>query len=125
MTWSVKNRLHLIISSIGLASMLVAFWAIVANKDAHGKAHFTSWHGQIGFCSGLLLCLLWLNGLVAHFLKVKTSRRLHKTCSLLITAAYLSAFCLGLWSNWALANIHPALRAAALPLPLIPLFKLI
>ena len=125
MTWILKNRLHLIVSSIGLASMLFGFWAIVANKDVGGKAHFTSWHGQVGLFSVALLCLLWLNGLVTHFLNVRTSRRLHKSLSLLITATYLTAFALGLRSNWALGNVHPVLRIISLPLPLIPLFKFI
>jgi cytochrome b-561 domain-containing protein 2 len=55
--------LHLALNSAGGAAWLLGFWAIYANKNNLGKAHFTTTHGKVGALATMVLAATYALGL--------------------------------------------------------------
>jgi cytochrome b-561 domain-containing protein 2 len=54
---------HLALNSAGGAAWVIGFWAIYANKNNLGKAHFTSAHGKVGAAATMVLVATYALGL--------------------------------------------------------------
>ncbi|KAL1669349.1 hypothetical protein GGF50DRAFT_110324 [Schizophyllum commune] len=124
-------RHQLAILTVGLPSALLGVLAVMYNKYAKDKHHFTSWHAKIG-----ILCTIWLLAQVAiggasvwfdgrafgGGLKAKKSSE--KTCRIsgyiLFTLLMATVHLGGQWSGWGKRNVSPIFRAIAYSLaPLV------
>lgn len=111
---ATKVKLHWILQTSAVVAALGGFAAIYYNKNIYNKLHFQSWHGQLGFCTVILICLQSLQGVgvlysklpLASRLKPSQLKQLHAVCGSLVFLVACITLCLGFYSNWYVKNAN-------------------
>ena len=109
-----KVKIHWILQTSAVVAALGGFAAIYYNKNVYNKAHFQSWHGSLGFCTVILICLQSLQGVgvlysklpLASRLKPSQLKQLHAVCGSLVYLVACITLCLGFYSNWFVKNVN-------------------
>ncbi|PFX16373.1 cytochrome b561 domain-containing protein 2-like [Stylophora pistillata] len=111
---ATKVRLHWILQTSAVIAALGGFAAIYYNKNIYNKLHFQSWHGCLGLCTVIVICLQSLQGVgvlysklpLASMLKPRQLKQLHAMCGSLVYLFSCVTLCLGFYSNWFVKNTN-------------------
>lgn len=111
---ATKVKLHWILQTSAVVAAVGGFAAIYYNKNIHNKLHFQSWHGCLGLCTVILICLQSLQGVgvlysklpLASMMKPKQLKQLHAMCGSLVYLVACITLCLGFYSNWFVKNTN-------------------
>ncbi|CAD5115551.1 DgyrCDS4515 [Dimorphilus gyrociliatus] len=129
MKLSRKTRVlaHRVLSFLGVTCAWLAFLAIYTNKNNNNKAHFTTWHGLIGFiallymtaqsCGGNLL--IYTSLLSKTGIKWKDMKMYHATSGFVLYVLICGTMVLGMFSNWFVKTVTGTSWYACLACPAI------
>lgn len=105
---------HVLVSFAFKFVALAGYLAIWKSKVERGKNHFTTWHGQIGLASGIVLFAQVVLGALQFFTIPSVSsqrllfRKLHRVLGSVLGLLMATTFALGFASNYAQRLFSPS-----------------
>lgn len=94
---------HVVLQLLCVAAALVGFAAIYANKNRHGKDHFTTWHSWAGLVALTMFAMNASGGLLSSLVIRKSwvwRDPLHRLSGTLAVLSGAVAAALGVSSGW-------------------------